>query len=222
MGIVNMLLSLPAGKQMLALPAEQSAPLSALMQQLREQANAKAAIARERGDEALVDYWRLVAGFAKHVARAFNRERQVQGKSQVSQELMSAFGVAHRQPPAAFDRYAGMSLFRSPAARENECVLEATHTLFSPLVEEGDLLSVDLTARRLTSDGLYLVAVGGNYLAICGFHKGPHGWLVLESGNGTPRKVRMREDRLPEGFEIVGRVRDVYKRDTDRKRDERH
>ena len=36
MGIVNMLLSLEAGRRMLALPRPQAAPLEALMRDLRE------------------------------------------------------------------------------------------------------------------------------------------------------------------------------------------
>lgn len=213
MGIMNMLLSLPAGKQMLALPSEQSAPLVDVMCQLREQADIKAAAARARGEESAVDYWRLVSGYAKHIVRAFKREHLRAEKSQLTSDMMRAMGVAPASPPIAFDRYVGAGAFRAPAMSQRKCVLEVTAGLFAPWVEAGNFITVDFTPTRLTGDGLYVVAVDGNYLAIRGFHKGSRGWYIHESADGRPRMAQMREDRLPAEFDIVGRITDVYKKD---------
>jgi hypothetical protein len=212
MGIVNMLLGLPAGKQMLALPPEQNAPLEAAMRQLREQANTKVAAAQASGEESLVEYWRLVSTYAKYVARAFKRENLKKEKSQLSRGLISAIGDAPQATAKGFDRYAGAHAFRLPSTVERRCMLEAVDLKFAPWVEAGDYIQVDFTAQRLTSDSLYLVAVDGKYLAIRGFHKGSAGWYLHESCDGAPRLVRMLEDRMPEGFEIVGRILETFKK----------
>lgn len=211
MGIVNMLLSLPAGRQMLALPKEQSAPLEEVMRQLREQANKKAAMAKVQGEESIVEYWRLVSTYAKYVARAFNRENLKREKTQVADDLMRAMGGA-QQTRKSIAIYAGSQAFRTPLVSEKSCMLELVHASFSPWANTGDYIQVDFTAQRLTSDGLYLVAVDGKYLAIRGFHKGPAGWYVHENGSDVPQRVQMEEDRLPAGFEIVGIISDVFKK----------
>ncbi|WP_292935540.1 hypothetical protein [Noviherbaspirillum sp.] len=215
MGIVNMLLSLPAGKQMLALPAEQNAPLEAIMRQLREQASAKAQTAKANGDDETEEYWRLVATYGKYVARAFKRENEKRAKAKITGELMTAMQVRQstEQPtPEQIMRYVGAESFRVPPSAPPHCMLKAVHVTFAPWIESGDYVQIDFTQCRLTVDGLYLVAVDGNYLAIRGFHKGPSGWYVHESHIGEPRLVRMLEDRLPAGFEIVGRIIDVFKK----------
>lgn len=68
MAYSNPLFALPAGRALLALPAEQRAALEALMRQLRAQADAEAAKAWKRRKP--TDYWRGVAIYARHTAQA--------------------------------------------------------------------------------------------------------------------------------------------------------
>lgn len=209
MGLVNMLFSLPAGRQMLALPQEQNAPLEAVMRDLREQANKRAAVAQERGNESQVEYWRLVATYAKYVARGFKRENLKRNKSKVVSDLLRAIPAPSKV--AAVLPYAGADGFRFPPAAEQECLLEAASLTFAPWVEAGDYIYVDFTLQRLTVDGLYLVAIDGKELAIRGFHRTRSGWYVHDSSAGAPQLVRMLDDRLPAGFEILGLVANVFK-----------
>jgi hypothetical protein len=213
MGIVNLLLTLPAGRQMLALPSEQNAPLEALMRQLRDQASKKATAAQVKGEESIAEYWRLVAGYSKYVARAFKRQNLKREKSASSGELMAVVGVAPRPAIVELERYAGaQQAFRAPPADERQCMLEVVNATFAPWVNAGDFIKVDLTASRLTVDSLYLVSVRGSYLAIRGFHRSPAGWYVHEGADSAPRLVRTPEDRLPEGFEIIGCITEVCKK----------
>lgn len=73
MGYLNPLLQLPAGRALMALPADQRAVLEALYRDLRKQANEQAenAWARRKGPMAL--YWRAVSTYARHVAHALSK-----------------------------------------------------------------------------------------------------------------------------------------------------
>lgn len=70
MGYINPLLTLPAGRALLALPADQRAPLEALLRQLRAQADAEAEKAWRRRKGPMASYWRAVATYARHTAHA--------------------------------------------------------------------------------------------------------------------------------------------------------
>ena len=70
MGYLNPLLKLPAGRALLSLPAEQRAPLEALMRELREQANDEAENAWKRRKGPMAAYWRAVSTYARHTAHA--------------------------------------------------------------------------------------------------------------------------------------------------------
>lgn len=211
MGIVNMLLTLPAGKEILALPDEQGALLEAVMRNLRGQAHHHASIAKARGDLPTWEYWRLVGLYGGYVARAIWRESKKRHKAREAGVLMEAIGIKPSPPPRNVKQYAGAEIFRAPPASHDECVLEIDGHIFSPYVEPGDFVKVDFSVDNLRGDGLYLVSIYG-YLAVCGFHKNIESWYVHESGERLPRRIKMMKDREPEGYEIVGRILEIYKR----------
>lgn len=212
MGLVNMLLQLPAGKKMLALPPEQNAPLESIMRQLRVQATEKLNIASKGrlNEDEIACHWRLVATYAKFMARAIKRQNETNKKSQLSSALMADMGINCDAINTPSKRFEGVNAFQAPPAIESDCMLQARDVCFAPWVTRGDYIKVDFTQTRLTKDSLYLVSVGIGYLAICGFHKGHDGWYVHESCDGRPRTVEMLEDRLPKEFQIIGLIRNVF------------
>lgn len=211
MGIVNMLLKLPAGKEILALPDEQSAPVEAVMRNLRGEAQQKASSAKASGDLPAWEYWRLVSLYGAYVARALQRESKRRHKAREAGALMDVIGIKSTLPPRSIKQYGGSEIFRAPSAHHDECILEVDGYICSPHVEPGDFVKVDFTVDNLRGDGLYLVSIYG-YLAVCGFHNNGKGWYVHESGEGMPRSIKIIHDREPEGYEVVGRVLDIYKR----------
>lgn len=70
MGYVNPLLSLPTALDLAALPAEQRAPIVALLRDLRNDANQLAEACWKRRREPMAPYWRAVATCARHTAHA--------------------------------------------------------------------------------------------------------------------------------------------------------
>ena len=181
------------------------------MRNLRGQAHHHASIAKARGDLPTSEYWKLVGVYGGYVARAIRRESSKRHKAREAGVLMDAIGVKSSPPPRTIKQYAGAEIFRAPPASHDECILEIDGHIFSPYVEPGDFVKVDFSVDNLRGDGLYLVSIYG-YLAVCGFHKNIESWYVHESGEGMPRRVRMMKDREPEGYEIVGRILEVYKR----------
>lgn len=73
MGYLNPLLRLPAGRALLALPAEQRTAIEAVMRELRDQANAEAEVAWKRRKGPMAAYWRAVATYARHIAHALSK-----------------------------------------------------------------------------------------------------------------------------------------------------
>lgn len=76
MGYISPLLDLPAGRALLALPAEQRAPLEAVLRELREQANEEAERSWKRRKAPMVAYWRAVSTYARHTAHALSEAAQ--------------------------------------------------------------------------------------------------------------------------------------------------
>lgn len=76
MGYLNPLLNLPAGRALLALPAEQRAPLEAVLRELRDQANTEAENAWRRRKGPMAAYWRAVSTYARHTAHALSGSAQ--------------------------------------------------------------------------------------------------------------------------------------------------
>jgi hypothetical protein len=76
MGYINPLLDLPAGRELLALPAEQRAPLEAVLRALREQANEEAERSWKRRKAPMAAYWRAVSTYARHTAHALSEAAQ--------------------------------------------------------------------------------------------------------------------------------------------------
>jgi hypothetical protein len=74
MGYLNPLLQLPAGKALAALPADQRAPIEAVMRDLRHQANAEAEKAWAKRKGPMAAYWRAVSTYARHTAHALSKE----------------------------------------------------------------------------------------------------------------------------------------------------
>lgn len=74
MGYLNPLLQLPAGKALAALPAEQRAPIEAVMRDLRHQANTEAEQAWAKRKGPMAAYWRAVSTYARHTAHALSKE----------------------------------------------------------------------------------------------------------------------------------------------------
>jgi hypothetical protein len=73
MGYLNPLLKLPAGRALLALPAEQRAPLEAVLRDLRSQADAEAEKSWRKRKGPMAAYWRAVATYARHTAHALSK-----------------------------------------------------------------------------------------------------------------------------------------------------
>jgi hypothetical protein len=73
MGYINPLLRLPAARKLMALPAEQRAPLEALLRELRTEADREAESAWRRRKGPMAAYWRAVATYARHVAHALGK-----------------------------------------------------------------------------------------------------------------------------------------------------
>lgn len=73
MGYINPLLRLPAMQDLLAMPAEQRAPLEALMRDLRSDADREAESAWRRRKGPMAAYWRAVSTYARHVAHALGK-----------------------------------------------------------------------------------------------------------------------------------------------------
>lgn len=73
MGYLNPLLRLPAGRALLALPAEDRSRIEAVMRELRDQANAEAETAWKRRKGPMAAYWRAVATYARHTAHACSK-----------------------------------------------------------------------------------------------------------------------------------------------------
>lgn len=73
MGYANPLLSLPSAKAILALPAEQRAPIEALFRDLRAEADALAEQSWSKRKGPMAAYWRAVSTYARHTAHALSR-----------------------------------------------------------------------------------------------------------------------------------------------------
>jgi hypothetical protein len=73
MGYINPLLKLPAGRALLDLPAEQRAPLEAVLRELRAQADAEAERSWKKRKGPMAAYWRAVATYARHAAHALSK-----------------------------------------------------------------------------------------------------------------------------------------------------
>lgn len=76
MGYFNPLLKLPAGRALLALPAEDRRRIEAVMRALRDQANTEAETSWRRRKGPMAAYWRAVATYARHLAHALSRAPQ--------------------------------------------------------------------------------------------------------------------------------------------------
>lgn len=211
MGVVNMLLSLEAGKRMLALPKSQNAPLEALMRDLREQAKRKADSTRDMPDRTEQhEHWKIVAMYAMYVARAFKRENMRRDKAEVVAELLDSIGVSAQPLPKSVRQYVGSESMKAPSATQSSCLIEVAGREFRPWAEKGDLLQIDFSMTHLHGDSLYLVAVD-HYLQLTGFRKTPAGWYALKNHHEDPEPVDMIEDRFPSRYEIVGRVVHIFK-----------
>ena len=73
MGYKNPLLDLPAGKDLLALPAADRQRIAAVMRELRGQANTEAEKAWKRRKGPMASYWRACSTYARHFAHALSR-----------------------------------------------------------------------------------------------------------------------------------------------------
>ena len=68
----NPVLKLPAARSVLALPVEQRRPLGILLRQLAFEAEVEAEKAWKRRKGIMAAYWRAVAIYSKHLARAID------------------------------------------------------------------------------------------------------------------------------------------------------
>lgn len=68
MGYINPLMRLPAAKKLMAMPADQRAPLEQLLRELRADADREAENAWKRRKGPMAAYWRAVSTYARHVA----------------------------------------------------------------------------------------------------------------------------------------------------------
>ena len=210
MGIVNMLLSLEAGKRMLALPRQQAAPLETLMRELREQAARRADATHYKADRTEHEHWKVVAMYAKYVARAFKRESLRREKEAAVAGLLEGIGVSAQSLPKSVRQFSASEAMKAPPADQANCLIEVAGREFRPWADKGDLLQIDFSMTHLHGDSLYLVAVD-HYLQLTGFHKTAAGWVALKNHYDAPVQVEMIEDRLPRRYEVVGRVIHIFK-----------
>ena len=68
----NPILALPSARAILALPEEQRAPLGALLRELASEADQRAQDAWSTRKGIMAAYWRAVATYSKHLARAID------------------------------------------------------------------------------------------------------------------------------------------------------
>lgn len=83
MGYVNPLLRLPAGQELLNLPAKDRKRIENVLRQLREQANEEAERAWRRRKGPMAAYWRAVATYARHTAHALSSGKAMKGAPDV-------------------------------------------------------------------------------------------------------------------------------------------
>lgn len=208
-GLVRKLMNLPAGQIMAQLPPEHIAPLALVLRDLRKQAEAEARIVQSRGCDEDARQWKIVAGYARNLLHTFKRAKRSREHELQIDRLLSDIGFA----PRHIDGYVGAQMFRTPSASKSRCVVEVDYDAFAPWIEAGDLVELDLTAFQVNDTGLYVVAVNGECLAVRGFHRrGTYGFYIHEDGSMQPKTIHMQDNRVPEGYEIVGRVAQVYKR----------
>lgn len=97
MGYANPLLNLPAGRALMALPAEQREPLEQVLRELREQANTEAEKAWAKRKGPMAAYWRAVSTYARHLAHALSRP----GDGNTRRLPATRAAANHRQGTAA-------------------------------------------------------------------------------------------------------------------------
>lgn len=87
-------------------------------------------------------------------------------------------------------------------------IIEAVGDSMAPTIQDGDLLIVDLTSPKFRSDGIYVIAPGGELdaLSVKRVSVGPLGSMIVSSDN----QAYGRRDEIPreelEAVRIVGRV----------------
>lgn len=89
MGYENPLMKLPAAQKILALPAEQRAPLEELMRELRADADKLAEQSWKKRKGPMAAYWRAVSTYARHVAHMLGKGVQ-SGRAQKAQDEVLA------------------------------------------------------------------------------------------------------------------------------------
>ncbi|MDQ4625057.1 hypothetical protein [Janthinobacterium lividum] len=78
MGYENPILKLQAGRELMALPPEQRAPIEAVLRALRAQANVEAEKAWLKRKGPMAAYWRAVSTYSRHIAHALKRGDQLE------------------------------------------------------------------------------------------------------------------------------------------------
>jgi hypothetical protein len=73
MGYINPLLALPSAQKLLQLPAEQRAPIEALLRELRADADQLAEQSWKKRKGPMAAYWRAVSTYARHLAHALSK-----------------------------------------------------------------------------------------------------------------------------------------------------
>lgn len=209
MGLVSKLLSLPAGRVMTQLPTEQVVPMALVLHDLHTQAKQMAKSVESEGRDSECDQWRMVSLYARNVLRAFQRQKFVREHEQMAENMLHEIGLE----PKPVDGFIGAQMFKPPSASKSRCIVEVDYDAFAPWVEAGDLIEIDWTAYQINHSGLYIVALEGDCLAIRGFHRGgTYGLYMHEDGSMQPKAISMRFSQMPEGFDIVGRIVNVYKK----------
>lgn len=73
MGYLNPLLVLPAGQELMKLPAEDRKRIANVMRALRRQANTEAEKSWSKRKGPMAAYWRAVSTYARHMAHALEK-----------------------------------------------------------------------------------------------------------------------------------------------------
>lgn len=75
MGYLNPLLVLPAGQELMELPAEDRKRIANVMRALRRQANTEAEKSWAKRKGPMAAYWRAVSTYARHMAHALEYQK---------------------------------------------------------------------------------------------------------------------------------------------------
>jgi len=101
-------------------------------------------------------------------------------------------------------------VFGAPSACRDNALVEVKFTSPPAQLRVGDLLRVDFEQRKLTHEGLYIICIGDEWIGVRQLDVTGDGWRMYDDGPG--KEPRLLTDEEVAGFQVVGIVKDVYKK----------